>query len=290
MITREERASANLVRKKKPRLSDEEERVLIRQYQETGDESAIEKILHAHDPFCRKKADYHDLETRVGFDDLMQEARMGIILAVRNFSEAPDVRLLTYADHWIRREMYRFYSPNRTIQTVPKRSLSEDRKILKKNDKLMEEWKKSRGAEPITREEIEEFENMLGSTISEIVELRALCYQSPLSLDTQVTDPDGCDLTHLDLLLDDRQNALDRLCEGSKTILLRKLFGKANLTDREKKVLEMRYMDKHGEVRTLEDIGQEMGGVSREYIRQVEAGALKKLRSLAQTEPELQYG
>lgn len=275
------KSSIPFPRRKKERISQEEELALIRAHQETGDEKALDRLMAAHLPFCRMKAGQWAKKTGLDFDDLLQEARIGFIIAVGKFKNTGGAGLLTYADNWMIQRMQRHMLRFRTIQHSPPNIAPSDKRVLDRHDRLLKKWEKKNGIGLMTPDEKSEFEKNVGYPLYKIAEMKARCSAGPLSLDAPLPGgDDGNTLTPLDLLVEERRGPFDLSSRSSEARLLKKMFNEAGLTPREEEVVTKRHLGEDGETRTLESVGEEMD-ISRQRVQQIEIVAFQKLKAVA---------
>ncbi|MBI4031444.1 MAG: sigma-70 family RNA polymerase sigma factor [Proteobacteria bacterium] len=279
-MAKSKKNSIPFVRRKKLHISPEEEIALIKTCQKTGDENALERIMDAHLPFCRMKARQWSTSTGLDYDDLLQEARIGFIIAVRKFDATAGASLLTYAGHWMMQRMQRHTLKFRTIQHSPPNVAPSDERILNRHDRMLKKWEKKNGIGPMTPEEESEFEKKVGLPLYKIAEIKMRRSAGPLSLDIPLADGDGNTVTPLDFLAEEGDGPFELSSRASEARFLKKMFNAAGLTKREAEVMAKRHLNEDEETRTLEDVGNEIG-VTRERVRQIEAAAFEKLKAVA---------
>ena len=248
---------------KVPLLTAEEEIDLAKRM-EQGDEEAKKRLAEANLRLVVSIAKRY-VGRGMLFLDLIQEGNLGLIKAVEKFDYRKGYKFSTYATWWIRQAITRAIADQARTIRIPVHMVETINKEIRVSRQLLQEL----GREP-TPEEIAEEMNISVDRVREILKIS----QEPVSLETPIGEEED---SHLgDFIQDDNVPApADAAANTMLKEQLEEVLG--TLTEREQKVLRLRFGLDDGRARTLEEVGKEFN-VTRERIRQIEAKALRKLR------------
>ncbi len=247
-----------------PLLSADEEVALALRIQE-GDTEAKQELAEANLRLVVSIAKRY-VGRGMQFLDLIQEGNMGLMKAVEKFDHTKGFKFSTYATWWIRQAITRAIADQARTIRIPVHMVETINKLVRVQRQLLQDL----GREP-TPEEIGAEMDLPTEKVREILKIA----QEPVSLETPIGEEDD---SHLGDFIED-DNATSPADHTAYALLKEQLDEVLEqLTDREENVLRLRFgLDKNGEIRTLEQVGQ-VFGVTRERIRQIEAKALRKLR------------
>lgn len=251
---------------KYPVLKNREEEIVLAQRILKGDKAAKDKLIMSNTKLVVSIAKKY-VNHGMAFLDLIQEGNLGLMKAVDKFDYTRGFKFSTYATWWIRQSITRALADQSRTIRIPVHMVDNINTINKTKRTLVQRLNR----DPTLKEIAEEMDNKFSpEKIQEILNYAL----DPVSLEKPVGEEDD---SHVSDFIEDKDNMSpsDYADEAEKNAALDSIL--KELTDREERVIRLRYGIPNGTPYTLEEVGKEFG-VTRERIRQIEAKALKKLK------------